>query len=222
MDIIRARSNMIEQQVRPWDVLDQRVLDVLAEVPREAFVDPSRRGVAYSDFALPIGHGQHMLKPTLDGRLLQALSPGLTDRALEIGTGSGYLSACIARLCARCESLEIVPELASSAAARLAELGVANVEVRARDAAADWDAPVAYDAILFGGAVAEIPERYRRLLARGGRLVAVVGRADRPSMEAQLVTRVHDEEWACESLFETRVDPLVNFAAATSPAAFVF
>ena len=220
MDLAQARSNMIEQQVRPWDVLDQGVLDVLAEVPREAFVEPSRAGVAYSDFPLPIGHGQHMLKPTLDGRLLQALALRVTDHALELGTGSGYLSTCIARLSARCETLEIVPELAASAAGRLDALGVSNVSVREQDAAADWSGRERYDAILFGGSVVEVPERYLRLLERGGRLVAVTGRPDRPTMEAVLHTRIGEDEWNAESLFDTRIEPLLNFAGA--PASFVF
>ena len=220
MDLIRARSNMIEQQVRPWDVLDQRVLDVLADVPREAFVEPSRRGIAYSDFPLPIGHGQHMFKPTLDGRLVQALALEITDHVLEIGTGSGYLSACIARLSAHCETLEIVPELAASARSRLEELGVANVTVREQDGAGEWDTRPAHDAILFGGSVARVPERYLRRLAIGGRLVAVIGHANGPTMEAVLHTRVHEDEWATEGLFDTRVEPLANFAGA--PTAFVF
>jgi len=219
-NINAARSNMIEQQVRPWDVLDQRVLDVLAEVPREAFVEPSRAGVAYSDFPLPIGHGQHMLKPTLDGRLLQSLSLLLTDRVLEIGTGSGYLTNCIARLAAHCESLEIVPELAASASARLSELGVSNVAVREADGAAEWSGQDTYDAILFGGSVRDVPERFLRLLVPGGRLVAITGRADGPTMEAVLHTRIHADEWVTEGLFDTRVEPLLNFAGA--PTTFVF
>ena len=220
MDLSRARSNMIEQQVRPWDVLDQRVLDVLAEVPREDFVDAARRGIAYSDYPLPIGHGQYLLKPTIDGRLLQSLLLGLTDHVLEIGTGSGYLTACLARLSAHCESVEIVPELAASAGARLAALGLANATVRTQDAAAEWGMREAYDAIAFGGSVPAVPERFLRKLAVGGRLFAVIGQPNRPTMEAVLHTRVHAEEWATESLFETRVDPLVNFAAPAP--AFVF
>ena len=220
MDLIQARSNMIEQQVRPWDVLDQRVLDVLAAVPREAFVDADRAGVAYSDFPLPIGHGQHMLKPTLDGRLLQSLALEVGDHALEIGTGSGYLSACMARLAAHCETLEIVPQLVASARERLGALGVANVTVREQDATAEWEARDAYEAILFGGSVAAVPQRFLEMLAIGGRLVAIVGRADQPTMEAVLHTRVHADEWITEGLFDTRVAPLVNFPGA--PAAFVF
>ncbi len=220
MDFQQARSNMIEQQVRPWDVLDQRVLDVFAEVPREAFLGAEHGGVAYSDFQLPIGFGQHMLKPTLDGRLLQALLLEVTDTALEIGTGSGYLTACLARLCAHVDSIEIIPELAEQAKARLTERGVANVSVMHQDAAAVWDARDGYDAIAFSGAVPSVPDYYRQKLKVGGRLFAFIGENERPTMEAILVTRVKDTEWSRESLFETRVDPLINFASE-SPS-FVF
>ncbi len=211
MDLQLARSNMIEQQVRPWDVLDQRVLDVLAEVPREAFLEPQHKGVAYSDFQLPIGHGQHMLKPTIDGRLLQALLLRLTDNVLEIGTGSGYLTACLARLSAHVESIEIVPELASSAKARLLDMGVTNVSLLEQDASDVWDAKDGYDAIAFSGAIPAIPDYYRNKMNVGGRLFAMVGEPSKPTMEAVLVTRVRDDEWSKESLFEASVDPLVNF-----------
>ena len=221
MDYLQARSNMIEQQVRPWDVLDQRVLDVLNEVPREAFVSPAQSGIAYSDYPLPIGHGQHMLKPTLDGRLVQALALDAADSVLEIGTGSGYLTACIARLARRCESLEIVLELANSAMSRLERQGYDNVNVHQRDAATGVSDDDHYNAILFGGSVPRVPERYRRLLVVGGRLVAVIGHAERPTMEAVLLTRVGREEWVTESLFDTHVDPLVGFSS-TVPPAFVF
>lgn len=220
MDLQLARSNMIEQQVRPWDVLDQRVLDVLAEIPREAFLDAEHRGVAYSDFQLPIGFGQSMLKPTLDGRLLQALLLDLTDHVLEVGTGSGYLTACLARLSATVESIEIIPELATRAAAVLSELGVANATVKQQDAAQVWDARDGYDAIAFSGAVPSIPDYYRNKLNIGGRLFAILGEPSQPTMEAVLVTRVRDSEWSRESLFETRVDMLVNFNSE-SPS-FVF
>lgn len=220
MDLQLARSNMIEQQVRPWDVLDQRVLDVLAEVPRESFVEPKHKGIAYSDFQLPIGHGQHMLKPTLDGRLLQALLLQLTDSVLEIGTGSGYLTACLARLSAHVESVEIIPELAESARARLTDMGVSNVSVAQQDASQVWDARDGYDAIAFSGAVPSIPDYYRNKLKVGGRLFAMIGETSRPTMEAVVVTRVNEKEWGKESLFEASVDPLVNFDSV-SPS-FVF
>lgn len=151
MDLQLARTNMIEQQVRPWDVLDQRVLDVLSQVPREEFLAPAHRGIAYSDFQLPIGFGQHMLKPTLDGRLLQSLQLETTDSVLEIGTGSGYLTSCLARLAAQVESIEIIPELTESARIRLQSMGVGNATLRTQDAAEPWDARAGYDAIAFSG-----------------------------------------------------------------------
>jgi len=220
MDLQQARSNMIEQQVRPWDVLDQRVLDVLSEVPREAYLDPKHAGVAYSDFELPIGHDQHMLKPTVDGRLLQALLLEVTDTVLEIGTGSGYLTSCLARLAAHCDSIELIPELHDSAAARLTEFGVSNVTLKKQDATQEWDARDAYQAIAFTGSVPAIPDFYKHKLAVGGRLFAVVGDLSQPTMDAQLMTRISDIEWLTESLFETRIDPLQNFDPTRSM--FVF
>lgn len=220
MDLIQARSNMIEQQVRPWDVLDQRVLDVLAEVPRDTFVDEQHRGVAYSDFPLPIGHGQHMLKPTVEGRLLQALLLEVTDSVLEIGTGTGFMTACLARMAAHVESIEIIPALADSARARLQERGIGNVSILQQDATTSWDAKDGYDAIAFTGAVPSIPDYYKNKMNVGGRLFAFIGESTQPTMEAVLITRVNDAEWSRESLFETSVDPLVNFDSE-SPS-FVF
>ena len=220
MDLQQARSNMIEQQVRPWDVLDQRVLDVLSEIPREDFLDPIHQGVAYSDFQLPIGHGQSMFKPTLDGRLLQSLLLEVTDNVLEIGTGSGYLTACLARLGGQVDSIEIIPELAQTATVRLQDLGVSNASILQQDATAVWDARDGYDAIAFGGAIPSIPDFYRNKLKIGGRLFAIIGESSSPAMEAVLLTRVRETEWSQESLFETRVDLLVNFHSE-SPS-FVF
>ncbi len=220
MDLQQARSNMIEQQVRPWDVLDQRVLDVLSEIPREDFLEAAHAGVAYSDYQLPIGHGQSMFKPTLDGRLLQSLLLEVTDTVLEIGTGSGYLTACLSRLASQVDSIEIIPELAQSAAARLQNLGISNVAILQQDATTTWDARDGYDVIVFGGAVPSIPDFYRKKLNIGGRLFAIIGENSSPAMEAVLLTRVRDTEWSQESLFETRVDPLLNFDSE-SPS-FVF
>ncbi|ASJ71483.1 protein-L-isoaspartate O-methyltransferase family protein [Granulosicoccus antarcticus] len=220
MDLQQARNNMIEQQVRPWDVLDQHVLDVLSLVPRDSFLEPAHQGIAYSDYPLPIGHGQHMLKPTVDGRLLQALLLELTDTVLEIGTGSGYLTACLARLCAHVDSIEIIPELADAAKARLQTMGVSNVTVLHQDATSSWDARDGYNAIAFSGAIPSIPDFYRNKLKIGGRLFALIGDTSQPTMEAVLVTRVSETEWSRESLFETNVDPLVNFDSETP--SFVF
>ncbi len=220
MNLNEARSNMIEQQVRPWDVLDQRVLDVLAEVPREAFVSEEHKELAFSDYQLPIGFGQTLLKPIVEGRLVQALNIQVTDTVLEIGTGSGYLTACMARLGNHCDSIDIHPEIAANAASRLSEMGFGNVSIREQDAAAEWDARDAYDAIAFGGSVEAIPEYYRLKMAINGRLFAVTGSPEQPTMEAKLLTRVSESEWVTESLFETHIDPLVNFSEQKS--AFVF
>ena len=227
MNLDEARSNMIEQQVRTWEVLDQRVLDALAEVPREAFVEPRHAGLAYSDFALPIGHGQRLFKPVLDGRILQAIELEPTESVLEIGTGSGYLAACLGRLGRRVDALEIVPELAAEASARLARLAVGNAAVHVGDAAAGPDAlgdvlgrDARWDAIVFGGSVGAIPDVWRERLTHGGCLFAIVGDESRPTMDARLVTRVDEDEWNEESLFETSVPPLSGFARP--PARFVF
>jgi protein-L-isoaspartate(D-aspartate) O-methyltransferase len=220
MNYQQARSNMIEQQVRPWDVLDQRVLDVLADVPREEFVGLEHRTLAFSDYQLPIGFGQTMLKPILEGRLLQALQLSVTDSVLDIGTGSGYLAACLGRLAQNVESVEIHPTLAASATERLAGLGFSNVTITEQDAAEVWDARDSYDAIAFGGSVGAIPDFYKQKMAINGRLFAVVGDTQQPTMEALLLTRVSENEWTTESLFETTVDPLVNFSEVKS--GFVF
>ena len=227
MNLDEARLNMIEQQVRTWEVLDQRVLDALGDVPREAFVDPTHRGIAYSDFALPIGHGRRMFKPVLDGRILQAVELGPTESVLEIGTGSGYLAACLARLGRRVDALEIVPELAAAAAERLERLAVANASVHVGDASrgpgalGDALAPDArWDAIVFGGSVGAVPDAWRERLAINGCLFAVVGDASEPTMEARLLTRTDEDAWIEESLFETSLPALEGFARP--PARFVF
>lgn len=220
MDLQQARSNMIEQQVRPWDVLDQQVLDVLANVAREQFVADEHKALAYSDYQLPIGFGQTLMKPILEGRLLQALSLQVTDSVLEIGAGSGYVTACLAQMAGKVHSLEIHPQLAATAQERINALGLSNVTLVEQDAAAEWDAHDRYDAIAFGGSVEAVPEYYKQKMSVNGRMFAVTGYPQQPMMEALLLTRISDTEWTTESLFETRLDPLVNFSEAAS--AFVF
>jgi len=216
----QARENMIEQQVRPWDVLDQRVLDVLANTARDQFVSDEHRGLAYSDYQLPIGFGQTLLKPTVEGRLLQTLALKPTDSVLEIGTGSGYLTVCLARLARHCDSIEIHPELHAKAKASIDALGISNVSLSLQDAAESWDARDEYDAIAFGGAISAIPEFYKAKMAIGGRLFAVIGDNNQPTMEAIQLTRVSETEWITDSLFETQIDPLINFSVTEQ--AFVF
>ena len=193
-DFDKARFNMIEQQIRPWDVLDAKVLALLGEVKREDFVPEAYQHVALADLEVPLGkgEGQCMLAPKVEARLLQdlALQPG--DSVLEIGTGSGYLAALMARQCARVISLEIDPALAQQARANLQAAGVQNVEVRLVDACADQfdacNAGAPFDAIVLGGSVAEVPPELLALLKTGGRLWAIVGRA--PAMRATLVRAV--------------------------------
>lgn len=213
-DYAKARETMVEQQVRPWDVLDARVLDVLASVPREAFFAEAHRALAYTDIELPIGEGERSWKPVLDGRALQALLPRAGDAVLEIGTGSGYLTACFGRLAREVTSLERHAGLADAARARIEALGFGqNIAIEHADAFA-WDNARRYDAICVGGAVDAIPGRFLQWLAPGGRMFVVRGRA--PAMEALRVERNQSDDQRIESLFETELPYLAG--AAPVPA----
>lgn len=215
----RARFNMIEQQIRPWSVLDRDVLAVLGALPRERFVPVAWRSLAYSDTRIPLGHGQSMMPPVVEGRLLQALELTGSDRVLEIGTGSGFLTAGLARLVHAVDSVDLYGEFTRAAGGVLEALGIGNVKLATGDAAAGWDGGRQYDAVALTAAVPEVPEAYRRALAIGGRLFAIVGDTDRPIMEAQRIVRLGPEEWATESLFETWIDPLIG---ARRPPRFEF
>jgi protein-L-isoaspartate(D-aspartate) O-methyltransferase len=207
-----ARRQMIEQQVRAWAVLDPRVLETLAAVPREHFVPEGYRGVAFADAEIPIGHDQAMLAPALEGRILQALALERGERVLEVGTGSGFFAACLDHLSGDVESLEIHADLAEGARRSLAAAGVARVRVEAADVFARTLAP-GYRAIVLTGSLPAYDPRFERALAVGGRLFAVVGSA--PAMEARLVTRTADDAWLSESLFETCIAPLIHAAVPT-------
>jgi protein-L-isoaspartate(D-aspartate) O-methyltransferase len=216
MNLEAARRQMIDQQVRAWEVLDDAVLDVLRAVPRERFVPEAYREIAFADMEIPLAHGQHMLPPKVDGRLLQALAIGRDDEVLEVGTGSGFLAACLARLARKVHSVEIHADLAETATRTLRSLSVANVTVERMDAStlADEDR---YDAIALTASLPVYDARFERALRLGGRLFVVVGTA--PIMEARLVTRSGPSEWITESLFETCIDPLLN---AAQPPRFTF
>jgi protein-L-isoaspartate(D-aspartate) O-methyltransferase len=216
MDTLAARRQMVDQQIRTWEVLDPRVLDVLAAVPREAFVPPAYRTLAFADTPIPIGFGQSMLAPVLQGRILQALGPTDSDRVLEIGTGTGYLTACLALLGGATRSIDIRAEFTAAAASNLRAVPEVRVELETRDAFAD-DAPGEYDVIAVTGSLPVHDTRFERALRIGGRMFAVVGVA--PVMDALLIRRVDGSEWIRESLFETVIDPLTN---APAPRAFVF
>jgi protein-L-isoaspartate(D-aspartate) O-methyltransferase len=211
-----ARQQMIDQQVRAWEVLDDRVLETLASVPREEFVPEAYHDVAFADAAIPLGHGQAMLPPKIEGRILQALALSRSDDVLEIGTGSGFFAACLARMAARVRSVDIYPDFVEGATKLLKAHLVTNVTVAAEDASTLTDTG-RYDAIAVTASLPVYDPRFERALKVGGRLFVVVG--TEPVMEARLVTRVAAEEWVAEALFETVLTPLVNARKAT---AFVF
>lgn len=212
IDYAKARENMVEQQVRPWEVFDPRVLETLARVPRERFVAESHRALAYSDLALPIGHGETMMKPVLEGRALQALVVQPGDAVLEIGAGSGYLTACLAGLGREVIGLERHADLAEAARARLHAQNIANARIETADAL-HWDNDRRFDAICVNAAVAEVPERFLQWLRPGGRMFVVRGHA--PAMEAVLLRRDEDGSLRTESLFETEL-PYLAGAAPTA------
>jgi protein-L-isoaspartate(D-aspartate) O-methyltransferase len=216
MSTVQAREQMIEQQVRAWDVLDARVLETLRKVPREAFVSPQHRFLAFADVEIPLPCGQHMLRPSVVGRLLQALALTGGERVLEVGAGSGFVTACLQAGGASVRSLEIFPELAELARRNIASLGLRHVEIVAQDATR-LESDTRYDAIAVTASLPVPDERFQRQLAVGGRLFVVVG--EPPVMEARLIRRVTEDAWGTESLFETVVDPLVH---ATRPQGFVF
>jgi len=205
-DFERARFNMVEQQIRPWEVLDQRVLDVMMEVPRHRFVPPEFQKVAYSDIAVPLPHGEEMMHPKIEAKLLQAVNVRPNEKALEVGTGSGFLTALLSRLAFQVVSVELHEDLSAQAGERLRAAGAENVELVVGDGAQGWPEKGPYDVIVLTGSVARTPQVLLDQLKPGGRLFAVVGEA--PVMEAKLITRVGDREWAEESLFETVLPPL--------------
>jgi protein-L-isoaspartate(D-aspartate) O-methyltransferase len=216
MSTAQAREQMIEQQVRAWDVLDARVLETLRQVPREAFVPPQHRFLAFADVEIPLPSGQHMLRPSVVGRLLQALALSGGERVLEVGAGSGFVTACLRAGGASVRSLEIFPELAELARRNVAALGLRDVDIVTQDATR-LDSDTRYDAIAITASLPVLDERLQRQLAIGGRLFVVVGAP--PVMEARLIRRITEDAWGTESLFETVIDPLVH---ATRPQGFVF
>lgn len=216
MDALAARQQMVNQQIRTWEVLDPRVLDVLAAVPREAFVPTAYRELAFADTPIPIGFGQSMLAPVLQGRILQALGPLASDTALEVGTGTGYLTACLGLLVSATQSIDIRAEFTAAAAANLRAVPRARATLSTQDAFSG-SALGDYDVIAVTGSLPVYDTRFEKALRVGGRLFAVVGVA--PVMDAILVRRVDSSEWIRESLFETVIDPLTN---ATAAKAFVF
>ena len=217
MNIELARRNMVEQQVRPWDVIDQNVLDALYAVHREEYVPPAYRSLAFADLEIPLGRGQTMLRPPLEARIVQTLALRPSDRVLEVGTGSGFMAALLASRAAHVYSVEIDPELKAFGEANLARAGVRNVTVEQGDAARGWSKHAPYDVIILTGSVPVLPEEFQRQLAPGGRLFAVVG--DAPAMTARLVTAIGSGVANSVDLFETCIAPLAH---APQPERFHF
>lgn len=217
MNFEQARLNMIEQQIRPAEVLDQKVLDVIAATPREDFVPLNYRNLAFVDMMIPLGEGQVMWTPIMEGRMLQALALRSTDAVLEVGTGSGYTAAMLAKLGRCVTTVEINPVLAQRAQQNLNRHGGRDVTLEIGDASRDWENGAPYNAIVIGGSLPLMPDAYKRRLKIGGRLFAIVG--DTPVMECILITRLGDNEWAQEALFETDVPALLN---APQPQRFIF
>ena len=215
-DIQFARRQMIDQQVRAWDVLDLRVLDALQQVPREEFVPAAYRELAFADTAVPIGHGQFMLAPKVEGRILQALEIQPGEDALEVGTGTGFFAACLGRLARRVRSIDLFDDFVESARERYRRVGVHNVTTQTLDAM-QLEEPEAWDVIALTAALPVYDARFERALKVGGRLFVAVGTG--PMLDARRITRVGPAEWLRESLFETGMPALIH---APEPPKFVF
>ena len=217
MDWELARYNMVESQIRTWEVLDQRVLDTLFRMKRETYVPEQWRPLAFVDMEIPLGHGEVMLAPKLEARMLQELTLKESDRVLEIGTGSGYMTALLAALAGQVHSIELHPELSESAGRKLVRDGVRNIKLETGDAARGWERHAPYDAIVLTGSVPLPPVELSAQLKLGGRLLAVVG--EPPVMTAHLVTCISEGALNDVGLFETCIAPLRN---VPQPERFVF
>ncbi len=215
MNFELARTQMLGQQLRAWEVLDDRVLRAFAETPRENFVPREFRDLAFADTEVPLSHGQNMLAPKVEGRILQALQVEPIDNVLVVGTGSGYLTACLARLAKHVTSIDIFPDFVAAAQPRLAACGIRNVQLETADAlAVSYRAQ--FDAIAVTASVPTLDSHFIEMLRPQGRLFIVVGRE--PAMEAELVTLQPDGKTTTNGLFETVLAPLVN---ADRPEPFV-
>ncbi len=221
MDFEKARFNMVEQQIRPWNVFNTDVLTVLGEIPREKFTPGQYKNIAYTDTRIPVGSFEDqslsMMQPNLNGRILENLAITKDDLVLEIGTGTGYLTACLAKLARFVDSVDISAELVTQAEKNLSALGISNINLSTGDASKGWDQKHCYDAIVLCGSMPAIPDAYKKLLRIGGRMFVVTGEA--PAMTASLVTRSANDKWDTTALFETCITPLIHTQKAE---AFVF
>jgi protein-L-isoaspartate(D-aspartate) O-methyltransferase len=208
MNFEQARFNMVEQQIRPWEVLDSRVLSLLETIQREDFVPVQHRKLAFADIAIPLECGQVMMRPKIEARMLQALELTEEETVLEIGTGSGFVAACLAALAKRVVSVEIFQELHEEALIKFKDKGIVNAELFVGDVMKGWQPEQAHDVVVVTGSVPEVPEQFLGWVNPGGRMFVVTGES--PAMEARLLTRLDVTEWTVESLFETDLPRLVN------------
>jgi protein-L-isoaspartate(D-aspartate) O-methyltransferase len=213
----QARLNMVESQIRTWEVLDQTVLDLLMTIKREEFVPEKYRDLAFADMEIPLGHGEAMLAPKMEARMIQELDVRKTDKILEVGTGSGYVTALLAKLGGQVVSVERIKEFSQAATRKLAGHGLQNVQLLSGDGAEGWPAQAPYDVILLSGSVPVLSAAFQEQLAIGGRLLAVIGES--PVMTAYLITRVSERAFNSVGLFETSIPALQN---VKQPERFVF
>lgn len=216
MNIEHVRENMIKQQLRTWDVLDDHLLELLQQVPREDFVPPALRNLAFVDMSIPLDEGQVMMNPKVEGRMLQALAIQPDEDVLEVGSGSGYVTALLARQAKKVDSVEISPRLLHQVGEKLAAHSINNVVLEQGDAAQGWNTHANYDVTVITGSLPILPNAFLESMTIGGRLFAIIG--DAPVMEATLVTRVGNSDWSHEVLFETELPPLTN---AQQPDRFI-
>ena len=217
MNFDQARQNMVENQVRPWEVLDARVLEVLGRLHREDFVAPEHRNLAFADLSLPLGHGEVMMKPVIEGRVLQALDLKPNEQVLEIGTGAGFLTACMASLASHVTSVDMHADFTAAARTRLEQAGIANVTLETGEAVNEWQPNGQFDALVVTGAVYQIPQRFLSWLRPGGRMLVV--RGESPAQHVLLLVHEGNGRYREEGLFET---DLPYLAHAAPPRRFVF
>ena len=217
-----ARANMIEQQIRPWDVLDQRVLDALAELPREQFVPEPHRLLAYSDTRIPLGDDRYALNPNIEARLLQAATLEEDDRVIVVGTGTGFLAACAAKMCRQVESIDNDEAINQQAQKITADCGVDNIRFITGDFIADLPDKTTYDAIIVNGSLTSTPQKLKKRLKVNGRLIVTIGSESDPVMEACVIRRVSEDDWLSQSIFDTHIPALFDEPRESSGNTFVF
>jgi protein-L-isoaspartate(D-aspartate) O-methyltransferase len=217
MNIEQARFNMIEQQIRPWNVLDQDVLDLLHIVKREQFVPAACAALAFADTEIPLGNGAEMFNPKMEARILQELQLKKHENVLEIGAGSGYMAALLAAKARHVTTVEINPALQAMAQQNLANASVTNVTVELGNGADGWSAGAPFDVIVISGALEVLPENFKKQLKVGGRIAAIVGEA--PVMECVIITRMAENAYDTVKIFETNIKPL---SSAPTPSHFAF